>query len=339
MSLGLQALPHAAHAPALIGRSPRFESLKRRLHSVARAQRCTLITGPTGCGKDLIARALHAESVRHQHPFVAVHCAALPDTLVEAELFGHSRGAFTGASRSRSGLIRTAAEGTLFLDEVDSLSPPAQAKLLRFLETGEYRAVGSDHVDFSNAWVIAATNQDLADRVRQGSFRSDLLFRLEVVKLDVPPLAERAEDIVTLAEHFLASVSAGAMRFADEARTAMLSYDWPGNVRELKHRVESAALLSESATIDAAALRLAAPEAGATACEASTPAWPRGAGSPLEQQLWTLLSENGLTLAQAMRRCERLLIGAALRAEGNNRTRAAGRLGIHVRTIFKKLPT
>ena len=228
--------------PLLIGQSPTFLALKDRLPVIAQAQRTTLIGGPTGSGKDVVARSLHRQSARSERPYVAVHCAALPDNLVEAEMFGHSRGAFTGATQSRPGLIRSALDGTLFLDEVDSLPASAQAKLLRLLETGEYRAVGADRVERSDAWVIAATNRDLADCVRQGSFRADLMYRLAVVKLDVPSLRERSTDILRLADHFLDQVSGATKYFDDGARRALLSYAWPGNVRELKHRVEAAAL-------------------------------------------------------------------------------------------------
>jgi two-component system NtrC family response regulator len=330
--------------PLLIGQSPEFLMLKGRLPTIARAQRTTLIGGPTGSGKDLVARSLHEQSVRASRPYVAVHCAALPESLVEAEMFGHSRGAFTGATQNRPGLIRSASDGTLFLDEIDSLPAVAQAKLLRFLETGEYRAVGSDRVEHSDAWVIAATNQDLGERVRQGAFRADLMYRLEVMRLDVPPLKERKGDILCLADHFLDRISDGTKHFAEEARRALISYDWPGNVRELRHRVESASLLSSSVTIDVGALSLtgarAAPSIGKTAGPppASLAAADGGPKAPtLERELWALISDQGLSLSDAVAQCERIMVQAALRAEGNNRTRAASRLGIHVRTIFKKL--
>lgn len=343
---------------AMVGQSPAFHQLRNRIPQVARARRTTLICGPTGSGKDLIAHLLHDSSDRQDRPFVAVHCAALPETLVEAEMFGHARGAFTGATQTRPGLVRSASHGTLFLDEIDSLPASAQAKLLRFLETGEYRAVGSDRVEYSDAWVIAATNQNLNERVRNGLFRADLMFRLAVVKLDVPALCERRTDILFLADHFLEIASHGAKSFADEARMAMLSYEWPGNVRELKHRIEAAALLCEGDTIDRAALDLMpAPveiESGsehpledllpvaALGDIAPPPLLPRpapvaGDDDPLATQLWRMINDDGMTLAQAVARCESMLIKSALRAENNNRTRAAERLGIHVRTIFKKL--
>jgi DNA-binding NtrC family response regulator len=319
--------------PPLVGECTTFRRVKERLPSIARAQRTTLLSGPTGAGKDVVARALHGQSARRDRPYVAVHCAAIPETLVEAEMFGHSRGAFTGATQQRPGLVRSASDGTLFLDEVDSLPATAQAKLLRFLETGEYRPVGSDRVELSSAWVIAATNQDLADRVRQGTFRADLLFRLAVVEIRLPSLRERQGDILALAEHFLGQVSDGTKSFDEAARRALESYDWPGNIRELRHRVEAAAILSDERVITASTLNL----------DGHTPPPPSAADGHdlapggLERDLWTLVESDRLTLAQAIGECERLLVHAALRAEGNNRTRAASRLGIHVRTIFKKL--
>ena len=333
-----------------IGDSHPVALLKSRLPAVARAQRTTLISGPTGSGKDVVARALHAQSPRRTRPFVTVHCAALPDTLVEAEMFGHSRGAFTGATHLRQGLIRSAASGTIFLDEVDSLPAGAQAKLLRFLESGEYRAVGSDHTERSDAWVLAATNQDLGERVSLGMFRADLMYRLAVVSLQVPPLAERDDDVLTLAEHFLVHAAGGAKCFDDGARAALMAYAWPGNVRELKHRVETAALFDENDRIGRQALGLPVPgqaakrdaadprERGVLERRSRDDAADQRERAALEHDLWSLIVDEGMTLAQAMGRCEQLMIRAALRAEGDNRTRAAGRLGIHVRTIFKKLP-
>jgi DNA-binding NtrC family response regulator len=325
----------------LVGASKNMLTVHGRIQTVAKVQRTTLILGPTGAGKDVVARSLHDCSTRRAQPFVAVHCAALPEQLVEAELFGHCRGAFTGALQARSGLIRSAAHGTLFLDEVDSLSLAAQAKLLRFLETGEYRAVGSDDVERSSAWVVAATNQNLHQRVRAGTFREDLLYRLEVVKIEVPPLHERRGDVLLLARHFLVQLGCGDKQFSPGAQAALEAHSWPGNVRELKHRVEAAALLNDGAVIAAETLGLVAN--GGTGGSASTPlegselAPSSGEPPGLERELWRLVQERGLTLIEATAACERLLVEAALRAENNNRTRAAGRLGINVRTIYKKL--
>ncbi|MBK7535318.1 MAG: sigma-54-dependent Fis family transcriptional regulator [Myxococcales bacterium] len=334
-----------------------MQSISRRLDGIARAERTTLITGPTGAGKDVIAQNLHQRSRRRSAPFVAVHCAALPETLVEAELFGHARGAFTGAVAAREGLVRTAEHGTLFLDEIDSLSCGSQAKLLRFLETGEFRQVGADKSERSSAWVVAATNQDLHARVRAGTFREDLLYRLEVVKVAVPPLRERPEDIPALVRHFLEELGCGRKRLSADAEAALVGHPWPGNVRELRHRIEAAALLGEGEVIelDELGLELEAQHpviARATSLEgisALLSGTAAGGGGPsalatgvgeacgLESELWRLVADAGMSLAQATAMCEDMLVKAALRAEGDNRTRAAARLGINVRTIYKKL--
>ena len=318
--------------PVLIGESPVFAAMWRRIDRIATLERTTFLVGPTGSGKDVIARVLHGASSRRARPFVAIHCAALPENLVEAELFGHARGAFTGAVAPRSGLIRAASRGTLFLDEVDSLSPGAQAKLLRFLESGEFRAVGSDQIERSDAWIVAATNRDLTEAVRKGEFRADLLYRLDVLRVDVPSLRDRISDVLPLARHFLERIGCGGYEFSTDAIAAMCAYPWPGNVRELKHRVESAALLSAFPHIDAEMLGLRGVGAsGGPRADATR--------AGLDDQLWALIDHEGLTLPQAVEQCEQWLIARALERTQNNRTRAAERLGIHIRTLYKKLET
>ena len=316
-----------------------MRQLVERLPAIANARRTTLICGPTGSGKEVVARALHEHASRDA-PYVAVHCGALPDQLLEAELFGHTKGAFTGATHSRPGLIRSASGGTLFLDEIDSLTGSAQIKLLRFLETGEYRAIGSDRVERADAWVLAATNRDLAESVRRREFRADLMYRLDVMRIDLPPLRLRECDAELLAVHFLSRTLGPDHSFTDDALTAIREYEWPGNVRELKNRVERAALLCEEAELTAEAL-------GFSTSSLPPPPPPLGQSlSPtsdesasLARELWKLIENDGHTLGQAVEQCENMLIQAALRAESDNRTRAANRLGIHVRTIFKKLRT
>ena len=317
--------------PFLVGSSGLFQALARRIDQTARAQRTTLITGPTGSGKDVIARTLHFRSSRRCAPFSAVHCGALPDGLVESELFGHQRGAFTGAQSQRAGLIRKASCGTIFLDEIDSLTLATQAKLLRFLDTGELRSVGADQSERSDAWILAATNQDLEARVRAGVFREDLYFRLTAIRLDVPALRDRSEDILPLARHFRVAVRGADATLADDACAALLRHDWRGNVRELKHRIEAAALLHDALRITADMLGL--PDRRES-CAVHTLRLP---GADLEEHLWDLIDRDKLSFATAIAHCERVLIRAALRVEENSRTRAAGRLGIHVRTIYKKL--
>jgi DNA-binding NtrC family response regulator len=303
-----------------------MRALSSRIGAVARARRTTLISGPTGSGKEVVASALHAAAQPSHAPYVVVHCGALPEQLVEAELFGHTRGAFTGATQARPGLIRSAQGGTLFLDEIDSLSLALQAKLLRFLETGELRAVGSDSTEHADVWVLAATNCDLRERIAHRDFREDLYYRLEVMHLRIPPLRLRGGDVELLARFFLAGIAGSAQDFSAAALEALQRHDWPGNVRELKHRVERAALLTANAWIEPIDLELdglPAPGSGQTDDEL------RG--------LWRLIERDGLSLGQAIAACERRLIETALQLENDNRSRAAQRLGIHVRTIFKKL--
>jgi len=317
-----------AATPGIVGESAAMLAVVGSLDAVARVRRTTLITGPTGTGKEVIARTLHERGQPRSAPFIVVHCGGLPETLAEDELFGHTRGAFTGARDSRHGLVRMASGGTLFLDEVDSLSPRVQASLLRFLENGEFRSVGSDRVEQIRAWVIAASNCDLGESVRRGEFRADLLYRLEVMRIALPPLRLRGGDIELLAHHFLCETVGPGRGFTPRALARLQRYDWPGNVRELKHCIERAALLCEHPLLDAGDLGL--PDLGPGP-------EPVAASREMTDDLWELVASKGLSLAEAVEHCERAIISAALRAEEGNRTRAAERLNIHVRTIFKKL--
>ncbi len=317
-----------AATQALIGDSEPIKRLRKQVPTVARARRTTLITGATGTGKEVLAAHLHAHSAAPDAPFVPVHCGALPDHLVESELFGHTRGAFTGALEDRRGLVRAAARGTLLLDEVDALSAAAQAKLLRFLESGELRPVGSDRAERVPVWVIAATNRDLEVEVAEGRFREDLLYRLNVLHLSLPPLRRRGDDLLVLGKHFLSRLGGPEHDFSSDCIQAMRKHEWPGNVRELKHRIERAILLDDDPVVDADRMELTPLDDG----EIEEPN-----GHDALSNLWRLIDDDGLCLSEAIDRCERALIEAALQAEQNNRTRAARRLGIHVRTIFKKL--
>jgi DNA-binding NtrC family response regulator len=312
----------------MIGDSPVMTATLERIRALAKLRRTTLITGPTGSGKEVVARLLHDHGQSSGMPYIVVHCGAMPDPLFEAELFGHTRGAFTGAIESRAGLVRTASGGTLFLDEVDSLSTGVQSKLLRFLETGEFRSVGSDRVERAKTWVLAATNGSLPERVRRGEFRADLLYRLEVMRIDLPPLSTRGGDIELLAQYFLSQMGDPVRGFTRQALAALHHHSWPGNVRELKHCIERAALLTASPLIDVYDLGLEEVDV--------TIAAPAAQGT-LADELWNLIARDGLSLGEAVSRCERAIIDAALKAEHGNRTRAADRLGIHLRTIFKKL--
>ncbi|WP_255211045.1 nitric oxide reductase transcriptional regulator NorR [Methylogaea oryzae] len=230
----------------MLGESPALRELKRNVGIVARSDLTVLVMGETGVGKEVVARAIHAQSQRAQQPLVYVNCAALPESLAESELFGHMRGAFTGANADRAGKFELADGGTLFLDEVGELPLSIQAKLLRALQFGEIQRLGSDKSHRANVRIIAATNRQLAEEVKAGQFRADLYHRLSVYPLNVPPLRERPEDIAPLAGHFLdqARMHLGLERVSLAPATikALQGYRWPGNVRELEHVVLRAAL-------------------------------------------------------------------------------------------------
>lgn len=233
----------------LLGKSSVFLAEMQKLPAISRCDVTVLIAGETGTGKELVARAIHSLSDRRGQSFVPVDCGAIPEELAESELFGHEKGSFTGAGTKTQGLIGSANRGTLFLDEVDSLSLNTQAKLLRFLQRREYRAVGSTCLQQSNLRVISATNTDLRERVSDGRFREDLFYRLKVVQMNLPPLRERGEDIVLLAQHFVGKYATRFQRrargFAKDGMARLLSHRWPGNIREVENVIEAAVALSE----------------------------------------------------------------------------------------------
>ncbi|WP_242394142.1 sigma-54 interaction domain-containing protein [Anaeromyxobacter oryzisoli] len=239
-------------APGLVYRSPSMSRVLRLVESLQHSETSVLITGESGSGKEVIARTIHAHSPRRNGPFVAVNVAALPGELLESELFGHVRGAFTGATRDRAGRFAAAAQGTLFLDEVGDLPLHLQVKLLRVLQEHAYERVGDDETRRTDARIIAATNRDLRKAVADGTFREDLYYRLRVFPLEIPPLRERREDIEPVARLLLSRVGARAgraLRFSPDALRAMLSYSWPGNVRELENALEFAVTVSRGQTL------------------------------------------------------------------------------------------
>jgi two-component system response regulator HydG len=248
-----RALRAVASLDGLVGNTQAMRHVTELVRRVSDANVPVLILGETGTGKGLIARAIHAESGRESAPFVTVNCAALPEQLLESELFGHARGAFTGATTARRGLFAAADGGTLFLDEIGDLALPLQAKLLRVLETGMVRAVGESRERAVDVRIVAATHKDLRAAVREQSFREDLFYRLDVVSIVLPPLRERREDVPFLVEHFLHQLrekhpKSVVERFDAQAHDALLRYPWPGNVRELAHVVERVVLLGASAS-------------------------------------------------------------------------------------------
>ena len=249
----------AAEQGALLGQSLVMANLNAALQRIARSSATRiLLLGESGTGKTLVAQALHANSSRAGQAFIEVNCAALPEQLIEAELFGSEKGSYTGAHQKRIGLVTQAHQGTLFLDEIGELPLALQAKLLHFLENGSYRAVGASQASSADVRVVAATNRDLAEDVRQGRFREDLFYRLNVITLDIPALRERGDDILLLARHFAAhqgrEEKVAPIAFAADSAAALLSHRWPGNVRELKNLIERLTILLPGQTIGSAQL-------------------------------------------------------------------------------------
>jgi transcriptional regulator with PAS, ATPase and Fis domain len=236
----------------IVGRSPALMRLVRFIESLNRSEATVLVTGESGTGKEVVARAIHASSPKHAGPFIAVNCGAIPSELLESELFGHVRGAFTGAVRDRVGRFEAARGGTIFLDEIGELPPSLQVKLLRVLQERTYERVGESTSQPMEARVVAATNVDLKDAITTGRFREDLYYRLRVVPIHMPPLRDRVEDIETLARHLLVRTSARegrAVRFSADALVLLKRYDWPGNVRELENSIEYAVATCQKQTV------------------------------------------------------------------------------------------
>ncbi|NOY90615.1 MAG: sigma-54-dependent Fis family transcriptional regulator [Deltaproteobacteria bacterium] len=243
-------IPRLSGATQVVAVSAAMRELLLRTARFAASDAPVAVMGETGTGKEVVARMLHLNSARSGGPFIAVNVAALPAELLETELFGHGKGAFTGAISARRGLFETAHEGTLFLDEIGEMPPALQAKLLRVLQDGELRRVGEDQAFAVDVRVVSATHRDLARRVAEGLFREDLYYRLKVLTLDVPPLRERVEDVLPLAEHFLLREKTHATQFSARARERLLAYAWPGNVRELENVVKHGAALAVGDQVD-----------------------------------------------------------------------------------------
>ncbi len=296
----------------LVGGSAAMRSVQKSIGMLADSEASVLITGETGTGKEVVARAIHRHGRRGRRPFVALNCAAIPAELLESQLFGHARGAFTGAVADNLGSIRAAEGGTLFLDEIGDMAAPLQAKLLRVLQERVVTPVGGKPVAV-DVRILSATHQDLADSVRLGRFREDLFYRIGVVPLHLPPLRERLADIIELAEHFLASFATPSRQLSAEAAARLLAHDWPGNVRELRNAMERIAVLGRRPVVAAEELDFLRPRV------------------PVPDSVPTS------DLPGAVERLERAMIARALAETGGNRSEAARRLGIHRQRLHEKI--
>ena len=305
-----------AHAPGaepyggILTLSPKMQDVLRIVERVAPTDSSVLILGESGTGKELVARAIHERSARAARPFVPIHCGALPREVLESELFGHEKGAFTGAVNTKPGLVDLADGGTLFLDEIGEMEPDSQVKLLRALETGMFFRVGGTRPRSVDIRIVAATNRDLGEAMRAGEFRQDLYYRINTITVSLPPLRERPEDVALLAQHFVESKAAyGAKRLPPATLAILEAYAWPGNVRELLHAIERGVILSKGEDVEPGDL----------------PPEVLGAGAP------------PATPAGSLESIERTHIVTTLRQVSGHRGKAAALLGIDPKTLYRKI--
>jgi DNA-binding NtrC family response regulator len=303
----------------IIYRNPKMEELINMVARVSASRATVLIQGESGTGKELFARLIHKMSPRSEKPMIVVNCSALPETLLESELFGHERGAFTGATARRKGRFEEADGGTLFLDEIGELSLPVQVKLLRFIQEREFQRLGGNQTIRSDVRIISATNRNLEDRVKDGRFRDDLYYRLNVVVMNIPPLRERKEDIPSLIQHFIESFSSENKKeirgVSSEAMDLLLKYDYPGNVRELENVIERAAVIARDPVISIRDLPF----------------------KEVTSHHGYSVSAEGTTMKDSIETLEFQLIEQALSDAGHNQTKAADILGISERTLRYKM--
>jgi two-component system, NtrC family, response regulator PilR len=304
----------------IIGRSEAILDVFKMIETVARTNSTILVTGESGTGKGLVAQAVHFNSLRRERPFVALNCGALPETLLESELFGHMRGSFTGAEANKKGLIEVAEHGTVFLDEISEMSALMQVKLLRVLQERKFRRVGGIEEVQADIRVIAATNRDLAKLVAEGRFREDLFYRINVIPINLPPLRSRREDIPLLAQHFLdkynEQMGKSVASISNQAMELMMRYDWPGNIRELENTIERAVAL----------------EATPAVLSDSLPAAIRGEAAPDDEEAVALPS-GGFDLEAHVKDIERRYIAEALQRAGGVQVKAAELLGMSFRSF------
>ena len=310
-----ERISDAAAAGRIVGGSPAIKKIREMILKVGPSDAPVLVQGESGTGKELVAAEIHMSSNRAKNPFIVINCAAVPETLIESELFGYEKGAFTGASQRKPGMFKLADTGTLFLDEIGDLSLGLQAKLLRASEAGEFIPLGASKPVKVDVRIVAATNQDLEELASAGRFREDLFYRLNVFPIRIQPLRERREDIIPIAENFLKSWNISSNALSRDVHDKLLSYDWPGNVRELRNILERAVILAGRETIRP---------------EHITIADSRSSGQP-EEVLRSIVGERTLP------EIERIMIELALERTGGNKSRAAEVLGITRRTLYGRL--
>ncbi len=303
---------------AMVGESEAFQKVIEIAAKVAPTESTVLIQGPSGTGKELVANFVYQNSSRKSEPFVTLNCASIPDTLIESELFGYEKGAFTDARAMKPGIVEIANKGTLFLDEIGDISPIVQPKILRFIQSGEFRRVGGNTTLTADVRILSATNKNLKDEVREGRFREDLLYRLNVITIDVPPLRARKEDIPLLVAHFISSrmKTRAKPTVSTKAMEILMEYDWPGNIRELENVIERAAILCHAGVIEPQDLSL----------PNSPMSLPTGSRS-----------DNKLGTALPLKEIERLHIEGVLRSFRGNKAEAAKILGISLKTLYTKI--
>ena len=320
----------------IIGASPRMREVFGLIDKVANTDSTILIGGESGTGKELVAKALHFKSGRRSQPFVAINCSALPENLLESELFGHKKGAFTGAVQDKVGLFEEAEGGTVFLDEINSMAPLLQTKLLRVLQERSVRRVGDNRVIPIHVRVLAATNEPLHEKIKTGGFRQDLYYRLAVILLEIPALRERHEDIPLLVEHFLKKHSSGSLgglrRIEDAALKALCTYDWPGNVRELENAVERACILCEGGVIN---IRDIPPQVFLNENRTTETVAGENLRRGVDLHSWPL--PIGETLESVLAVVENRFIQETLAFNDGVRERAAHMLGISTATLYRKI--
>ncbi len=310
-----ERITDASTARRIVGESPAIQKIREMILKVGPSNAPVLVQGESGTGKELVAAEIHMSSTRAKNPFIVINCAAVPETLIESELFGYEKGAFTGASQRKPGMFKLADTGTLFLDEIGDLSLGLQAKLLRAIEAGEFIPLGASKPVKVDVRIVAATNQDLEELAGTGRFREDLFYRLNVFPIRIQPLRERREDIIPIAESFLASWNISSNAMDRDVHDKLLSYDWPGNVRELRNILERAVILAGREAIRP---------------EHITIADSRSTGHP-EEILRSVVGERTLP------EIEKIMIELALERTGGNKSRAAEILGITRRTLYGRL--